>query len=381
MDSAAGTPDGVAPEEAAQPLTLEFRGTARGYFRVWIVNLCLTLLTAGIFSAWAKVRKKRYLYSHTTLDGTPFQYLAQPVPILKGRLIAAALFSLYYAASHFFTELMPYVLAVGLVLAPWVVVRSAAFNARYSAYRNMTFRFSASYKEALVTIYWLGIVPAFAIGTIFRWWGKYQIAGAVVLVFMFTFPWWLNRLNRFIACHTSFGGNDAELGTRGGQFFKIYFLAGLIAAVFAAIGAAAGGALLAAFNHVHLTTGAFGARQYSMLIFVVPFYAGYVVAFAFIKSRVGNLIWNNLNLGPLRFCSTLRARDLFGLYVSNALAIVASAGLLIPWAAVRMLRYRVDRMQVVLAGELDQFRGGEGRNAVKATGAEIGDFFDMDLSL
>ena len=49
----------------ASELSLEFHGSAREYFRIWIVNLCLTLLTFGIFSAWAKVRKKRFAYSHT----------------------------------------------------------------------------------------------------------------------------------------------------------------------------------------------------------------------------------------------------------------------------------------------------------------------------
>lgn len=53
-------------------LALEFHGTAREYFRIWIVNLCLTLLTFGIFSAWAKVRKKRYSYSHTTIAARRF---------------------------------------------------------------------------------------------------------------------------------------------------------------------------------------------------------------------------------------------------------------------------------------------------------------------
>lgn len=114
-------------------LILEFRGSAREYFKIWIVNLCLTLLTFGIFSAWAKVRKKRYLYSHTVLDGTSFQYLGMPIPILKGRIIAAAGFLIYWLSRNFFTSLLPFILAVGLVAAPWVLIRSAAFNARYSA--------------------------------------------------------------------------------------------------------------------------------------------------------------------------------------------------------------------------------------------------------
>ena len=137
----------------SQTMPIEFRGSAREYFRIWIVNKCLTLLTLGIFSAWAKVRRKRYLYSHTTLGGTPFQYLGQPIPILKGRLIAATGFLLYYVSSHFSTSLLPYVVIAGAVAAPWVMVRSAAFNARYSAFRNMTFHFDGSYLDAFKVLY------------------------------------------------------------------------------------------------------------------------------------------------------------------------------------------------------------------------------------
>ena len=123
-----------SPERNAPPLkelSLEFQGKAPEYFRIWIVNLCLTLLTLGIFSPWAKVRTKRYLYSHTLLDGTPFQYLGRPLPILKGRLIAVALLLIYFVSRHLVTSVLPLVLAAGLVLAPWAIARSAAFNARY----------------------------------------------------------------------------------------------------------------------------------------------------------------------------------------------------------------------------------------------------------
>ncbi len=35
---------------------LEFHGSGGEYFRIWIVNLCLTIVTFGIYTAWAKVR-------------------------------------------------------------------------------------------------------------------------------------------------------------------------------------------------------------------------------------------------------------------------------------------------------------------------------------
>lgn len=357
---------------AQQPreLKLEFRGSARDYFRIWAVNLCLTLLTAGIFSAWAKVRKKRYFYSQTRLDGTPFQYLGQPVPILKGRIVAAMLFLVYYASSHFFTSLLPYVIVAGVALAPWVIVRSAAFNARYTAFRNMTLRFDGGYWDAVKMICAWGLIPVIVAGTLFDWWGNYFFAGVAFAVFGLTFPWWLCRFKRFIAGHISYGGENGALTATGGQFFKVYFLAGLILA-----GAGMGTGLfgVAIFSSLKTT-------EYTFVLASLPIYAAYVLMFAYIQARTGNLVWNQTRLGPLRFQSTLRVRDLAKLYLTNALGIIASAGLLTPWAVMRTLKYRADNMRVLLEGDLTDFVGADA-SAVQATGAELGEFFDLDLSL
>jgi uncharacterized membrane protein YjgN (DUF898 family) len=359
-------------QKAAEPsreLILEFHGTAREYFRIWIVNLCLTLLTLGIFSAWAKVRKKRYFYSHTTLDGTPFQYLGQPIPILKGRIIATIAFLTYYASSHFFTSLLPYILAAGAVLAPWMVVRSSAFNARYSAFRNMTFHFDGQYLAALKALYAWGLIPVFVLGTMFNWWGKYAIAAVTVVVLGFSFPWWIKRLKNFLISHSSYGGRKGSFSATGGQFFKIYFMSGLIMV----------GVLVIAGIFSPMIAIIMKKSQIVWLAFFL-IYTGYVLAFAYVQAHSSNLVWNHTRLGPLRFHSTLRGWGMAKLYVTNALAIIASLGLLIPWAVMRTLKYRADNMRVLLEGELAEFQGSD-TSAVTAIGAETVDFFDMDLSL
>ncbi len=351
-------------------LALQFRGSAHEYFRIWAVNLCLTLLTVGVFSAWAKVRKKRYFYSHTVLDGTPFQYLGQPLPILKGRVVAVALFLLYYASSNFFTAVLPYVLAAGLVLAPWVIVRSAAFNARYSAFRNMTFQFHGDYRGAFMTLYTLGLVPLLVVGSMFEWWENYYAMGAAYVLFGFFFPWWIRGLKHFIVNRTAFGGARGELTATGGQFFKIYFIAGLILSAVGGIGAA--------FLATSLAVP--GMKDYLFFLIFIPMYAGYVLAFAYIQAQASNLVWNHTSLGPLRFRSSLTGRGLAKLYLTNALAILVSLGLLTPWAVMRTLKYRADRMRVIVDGDIGDFRGA-GATAVQAAGAELGEFFDVDLSL
>ncbi|HJU25199.1 MAG TPA: DUF898 family protein, partial [Rhodanobacteraceae bacterium] len=77
----------AAPPAHASPATypdqpFQFRGNAGEYFRIWIVNFALGIITLGIYSAWASVRTRRYFYANTWLAGSPFEYSAKPLPIL-----------------------------------------------------------------------------------------------------------------------------------------------------------------------------------------------------------------------------------------------------------------------------------------------------------
>lgn len=355
-------------------LTLQFNGSAREYFRVWAVNLCLSLLTVGLFSAWAKVRRKRYFYSSTTLDGTPFQYVGQPWPILRGRIAAATLFGLYYASTHFVISLLPYVLAIAAVLAPWVLVCSAAFNARYSAFRNMTFRFDGSYWDVLRQLHGWGLFPAVVIGTAFEWFGHLEWAGLLYIAAAIAFPFWQRRFKRFIVDHTSFGGRNAQLQAQGRDFLRAYITGGLI-----------GAGLILLLIPISAAIWMAGLRQADGaltigIVFVVFFYATYVFVSACIQARISNLVWNSTRLGPLWFHSSLTGRGLGKLYLTNTLAIIGSLGFLIPWAAVRTTNYRLTELRVFLDGEVGEFHG-EPADTVPAVGAELGGFFDIDLSL
>jgi len=75
----------------------------------------------------------------------------------------------------------------------------------------------------------------------------------------------------------------------------------------------------------------------------------------------------------------LRARDFLWLYFSNIVAIVCTFGLATPWAQVRMAKYRASKLQIVGDVDFDQFVGDK-KAEMKATGEEIADFFDVDLS-
>ena len=109
--------------------------------RIWIVNLLLSIVTLGIYTAWAKVRRLRYFYGNTFLDGHNFEYHARPMQILIGRIIVLGFLILFNVLSTFYPLgalilLVPYLIAI-----PWVINKAINFNARMTSYRNVRLGF------------------------------------------------------------------------------------------------------------------------------------------------------------------------------------------------------------------------------------------------
>ena len=107
-------------------------------------------------------------------------------------------------------------------------------------------------------------------------------------------------------------------------------------------------------------------------------YLGFFLITVYYRVRTTNhainsTVWNGV--GSL--CSSVRARDLVWLYITNGIAIVASLGLLIPWVLVRMARYRTSKTVLhARAGSLDSVAaaGGSAESAMGDAGADIFDF-------
>ena len=125
-----------------------FTGKGGEYFRIWIVNLFLTIITLGIYSAWAKVRRVQYFQRNTWLNGSSFDYHGTPIAILKGRLLAVSMFVAYNLA----LKTMPMVgLAIALLIAavmPLLLVKSFRFRLYNTSYRGLRFGFIGSVKSA-----------------------------------------------------------------------------------------------------------------------------------------------------------------------------------------------------------------------------------------
>lgn len=344
----------IEPLAAVPTYAVKFTATAEEYFRVWIVNLALTILTLGIYSAWAKVRKKRYFYGHTLIDGDGFEYRGNPVAILKGRVIAFLLLALYSAGTELAHWLTPLFMLVLAVAVPWLVARSLAFNAVNSAYRNVQFHFRGSYAEALGTVVGIGLLALLTLGALF--------------------PWWKARLVRFVANHHCYGTTAFRLPGLTGAFYRVYIkAAALLFGVFAlgmialALAASSGGRSGIGIAVV-------------LPIFAAAFYVAFLLAVASVRARITNLTWGHATLGTVRFESTLQTGRLAWIYFVNILAIVVTLGLAIPWAVVRTMRYRCEQMTVIAAQGLDRFAADASAH-VDATGEAMGELFNIDIGL
>ena len=109
-------------------------------------------------------------------------------------------------------------------------------------------------------------------------------------------------------------------------------------------------------------------------------FAAYTIAYAYIQARTTNLLWNGTRCQGLRFSSTLSAKTLAKLYLGNLLAAACSAGLLIPWAVIRTLRYRYENLAVIFEGEAVH-EASPALARVGATGQELSDLFNVDLGI
>jgi uncharacterized membrane protein YjgN (DUF898 family) len=128
---------------------LSFTGTGGEYFKIWMVNLLLIMMTVGIYYPWAKVRKAKYLHRNMMLDGAAFDYQAEGGVVLKGTMIAGVLYGAYHLVENSGSGLgFGLFVAAMCVLLPWLLWKSLRFKLSVTTYRALPFAFKGSLKDS-----------------------------------------------------------------------------------------------------------------------------------------------------------------------------------------------------------------------------------------
>ena len=123
---------------------MQFTGSGSEYFRIWIVNLLLMLVTLGVYYPWAKVRRLRYFYGSTEVGGAPLDFHGDPKKMLRGYVLTGTLVGLYSVAGNF--SALAGLIAFVLLAALWPALfkSSMQFRLANTSWRGLRFRFKGS---------------------------------------------------------------------------------------------------------------------------------------------------------------------------------------------------------------------------------------------
>ncbi len=411
-DSVWQTQASVAQQTEPLRHSFVFKGTTGEFFRIWIVNVVLTVLTLGIYAAWAKVRTRRYFYGNLHLDGKPFDFTGNPIAILKGDLIFGSLFLIYVVAGSVFPPLALAVILFIALLAPWLIQKALRFRAQNTVYRNVRMRFLGTAKESYVVFMGLLLLIPFTLG--------------------FIVPYLQYRQKRYFLGHLAWGSCEAKMEGRAGFFYKLFLkclgLVLLVAVigsfVLAGLGVSKMGSAQPASAHSDLTVEnhpgspmeekteldrqiergiedvlnqnanlseeekeqirekAKASAQGIMSMFlpaIIVIYGFGIIMMLFYQVRTSNYCINTTQWGQLgKLESTVRLRDLLWLYLTNGIAVLLSVGLLIPWVQVRMARYRADHTALITTASLDEVSQAVASEEL-ALGDAGADIFDFEI--
>ncbi|MEK6662331.1 MAG: YjgN family protein [Pseudomonadota bacterium] len=382
----------ITSPSGGQPLSFQFTGSGFEYFKIWIVNLCLTVITLGIYSAWAKVRRNRYFYGNTQLAGDAFEYLANPISILKGRLIAVAFFVALSMSQHFSVMLYGILILVFLVLFPWILVRALVFRARNTAFRNIRFTFRGTYGQAFLNFLLLPALPAiFIFAPMFLFQPNAQTdftpmlvsAGVGLLLVLAFAPYFLYRQKRWFIDNSGFGTDRFDFDARVIDYYKVFGVMLLMILALGGVFALFGGIAMASLGgkaggDIQATVAGYWFLGMAAFYLVVLVIYGFIFAYA--NARFSNIMFCGTRIDGHQFEADLSAWGLFKVYLINLLGIIFTLGLFIPWAKVNIARYMADHVYLIPNGDLDRFVADQ-QSAVAAVGEEMGEMFDIDIGL
>jgi len=386
LGEAPGAPD-ARPQ--VQTLPIRFTGSGSEYFRIWIVNLLLVLVTFTLYWPFARARRIAYFQNNTLVGDDPLGFHANPWKMFRGYLVVA-LFGLAYGVT---SETAPLVAgAIFLVFAllwPALWRASLQFRLRNTSWRGVRLSFEGDLKGAYLAFapLLLPVLGFVALGLSAPDLAPGEGASpeerrrmgllflGVMALFALVMPWCLARIKQYQHGGYRFAGERTELRAGVRQFYGLGLRTGgvmllvvLIVGAIAALGVGLAGRTAAG---VLMLSGAVALGYLLFPMLVVTHYT----------AALQNLVWQNTRSRNTRFRSGLGFGALARVTAVNWLLIALTLGLYWPFAQVRLARARLEAMALQVKGSVNDWLAHAQRRDVGPLGDAVGDFFGIDMGL
>lgn len=388
---------GTAPAEPAghdgrprvQTLPIRFTGSGSEYFRIWIVNLLLTLVTFSLYWPFARARRIAYFQNNTLVGDDPLGFHGDPWKMFRGYLLVLVLGIGYGVVSEMAPSIAVLLLLAFAAVWPALWRASLQFRLRNSSWRGVRMAFVGDLKGAYVALLPF-FVPALAMLLLMPELAEdskptdaettrvFAVLGGVTLYTFAVLPWCFARLKQYQHGGYSFASERTTLRAGTGSFYGLIArVIGLVLLVLALLGSAialltfGAGAGGGPGTRMLLVFGVLGLIYLLLPLIVVPY----------ATAALQNLVWANTRSANTRFRSELRFGTMLRVMALNWLLIALTLGLYWPFAKVRLARARLEAMALQVKGDVDSWMARAQASSQGVLGDAAGDFFGIDLGL
>lgn len=200
----------AAPAEAQLPVhRLRFHGDGGNLFLLILKNLFLTVITLGVYAAWARTERRKYIWSNTEVGGQRLVYTGTGLELFKGYLKVLGFYLAFFAIPVLGNVIVPgslvvlqgALIAAMVVLVPFVIYWSRAYLLSRTKWRGIQFGLepgAGSFAKAFLGGYLLSLLTL----------GLYS-------------PVWLNRMRSIVLNNTRFGTERFSYDGSNGDAFRI----------------------------------------------------------------------------------------------------------------------------------------------------------------
>ncbi|APH59579.1 putative membrane spanning protein [Granulibacter bethesdensis] len=369
----------------------QYDGKTGELYKIFLINLLLSIVTLGIYRFWAISRMRRYLWSRCRFQETRFTYTGTGGELFLGFLKVLGLLILLIAATgaaaYGLAKLSPSLVPVPIIAA-YIFVVLLAVGAPYAAQR---YRLSRTE--------WNGIRGGMT-GSLFTYAFYALLYGVLTILTLYQLaPWAAVRLTEYRINNSQFGSENLSFYGRAGRLYLAFLATFLIMVVlFFSIALLAWYGLAVTFGADPWVFGDNGrslvtlfkalphlepeiAKNVQTIIALVGVGALFIYLILatliscwyialFIRHVIGNTTY-----ASFRFFSTVTGLKLLGQLTGNFLITLFTLGLGLPFVIQRNMRF-LERHTLVIGNPLPAEWLHQNTQSLPATGEGLLNVFD-----